>query len=112
MLASQYNMYVHLIYGYLNYLGLTNNLADKKALKIKIFEILWTNTNFFRIFFLFIADNHVGIAYKMVDSIAAIYNYLRENGLRSQVVLVAYNNFSEYYLATFTLLSTWSFQSN
>ena len=101
-----------MIYGYLNYLGMTNNLADKKGSEIKTIEILWTRTNFFTIFFLFSADNHTCIAYKMVYSIAAIYNYYRANGLRPQVVLAAHNNFVEYYLASFTLFSTWSFQSN
>ena len=62
--------------------------------------------------FFFSADNHTGIAYNMVDSIAALYNSLMTNGLRPKVVMVAHNNLIEYCLTTFTLLSTCSFQSN
>ena len=62
---------------------MTNNLGDEKALDIKTIEILWTDTNFFTIFFSFSAKNHTGIAYKMVDSVAAIYNFLRSNDFKS-----------------------------
>jgi len=40
------------------------------------------------------------MAYKMVKSIAASYKFLRANGLRPQVVLVAHDNFVEYCLGT------------
>jgi len=53
-------------------------LANKKALKLKTIEIFWTNTNFFTIFLLYSADNYTDIAYKMVESIAALYNFLRQ----------------------------------
>ena len=87
-------------------------LADKKTLEIKTIEILWTDTNLFTTYFLPSADNHTCNAYKMVDSIAALYKFFRATGLRPQVILSAQNNFVEYFLVIFTLLSTWSFQSN
>ena len=50
LLASQYDMYVHLNYGYLKYSKFWL-WKSWKALKIKTIEILWTYTKIFTIFF-------------------------------------------------------------
>ena len=75
-------------------------LPYKKAMEIKTIEIIGTDNNLCRIFFLLSTDNNTDMTYKMVKSIAASYKFLRANGLRPQVVLVAHDNFVEYCLGT------------